>query len=231
MASRGQATVPGQLTMSGLIDAWIEEDARKAEAQPERVDHYTTVTASKLRERGWTDAAIQRFAGTPAYTVPNPTNVTGTPSRLWKLSEIILIEETNEFRAWRAEQSTRYGSDPLDILRERLTDGFSVEAMSEDDLILAAFGRDHTDSCMLCDSTRIHDGRDSYLAAFALRHLLISSDEITSTVRGISHQSAMDMDRVNRMVASAKYSVLVEAFPTLMSHFARELNVPHLLWD
>lgn len=60
----------------------------------------TLLTASGVKERGWTDALIRDFLSEPDETRPNPRyRVAGAPVRLYRLSRVEEAEAVEEFKA------------------------------------------------------------------------------------------------------------------------------------
>lgn len=60
-----------------------------------------------LKDRGWTDAMIRRFLPEPDVTAVNPYHKSGPPMRLYYVSRIEAIEQTDEFLSARAVASKR----------------------------------------------------------------------------------------------------------------------------
>lgn len=68
---------------------------------------HDAITAAGLKKRGWTDAAIARFAPQPDLTKANPHYRAGPPMRLYLVPRIVEIEGTNEFQDWFAQSARR----------------------------------------------------------------------------------------------------------------------------
>lgn len=62
---------------------------------------------SALKDRGWTDTAIKRFLGEPDSTYPNPHYRSGPPVKLWTLSRVEAVEQSEEFLEWKANADKR----------------------------------------------------------------------------------------------------------------------------
>lgn len=65
---------------------------------------------SELKERGWTDTAIRRFAGEPDETRRNPHYRCAAPMKFFKAVRIIELEATPDFLAWLAKSEKRKAS-------------------------------------------------------------------------------------------------------------------------
>jgi hypothetical protein len=76
--------------------------------QPERIKREKMFCASELKERGWTQTAINNFApGVPDDTLENSLHKSGPPRRLWLKSRIYRIEKGEQFLAWKKRSSVR----------------------------------------------------------------------------------------------------------------------------
>jgi hypothetical protein len=85
--------------MTTLIE--IPAPTRRAGAEPE------FLTASKLKERGWTDALIRKFLGMPDNYAANFVYPGGAPVRLYRLDRISTIEGSEEFRQAQEQSAKR----------------------------------------------------------------------------------------------------------------------------
>ena len=79
----------------------------KSELKAERAKCYS---AAELKERGWTDTAITKFAGEADKTLRNPVFKKAAPMRLWLKARISRIEKTRRFLAWQIGAEDRKGS-------------------------------------------------------------------------------------------------------------------------
>ena len=62
---------------------------------------------STLKERGWTDRAIERFLKQPDKEVPNPYYKSSPPMKLYKLSRVEFIEASDDFKGFQARNQKR----------------------------------------------------------------------------------------------------------------------------
>jgi hypothetical protein len=85
--------------MTMLIE--IPAPTRRAGAEPE------FLTASKIKERGWTDALIRKFLGMPDDYAANFAYPGGAPVRLYRLDRISTIEASEEFRQAQEQSAKR----------------------------------------------------------------------------------------------------------------------------
>lgn len=85
--------------MTTLIE--IPAPTRRAGAEPE------FLTASKIKERGWTDALIRKFLGMPDHYAANFVYPGGAPVRLYRLDRISTIEASEEFRQAQEQSAKR----------------------------------------------------------------------------------------------------------------------------
>lgn len=65
------------------------------------------LSASKVKERGWTDSLIRRLLGHPDATAPNPMFRGAAPVRLYDLEKILSAEESPGWQVAKALASTR----------------------------------------------------------------------------------------------------------------------------
>jgi len=70
----------------------------------------TMVTASRVRERGWTDGLIRRLLGVPDDYAANTAYPGGAPVRLYSLTRVEQIEGGADFLAAKAKASKRQGA-------------------------------------------------------------------------------------------------------------------------
>ena len=65
------------------------------------------LTKTKLKDRGWTNSLIDRFATHPDKTFPNPRYKSAAPMKLYRLVRIKSIEATEEWQQAYAKVRTR----------------------------------------------------------------------------------------------------------------------------
>jgi hypothetical protein len=104
-------------------------------APPPRPDR---LTASALRARGWTDAAIRRFLGTPDAIARNPVFRSAAPMKLYDAERVAAVESSPEWQAWRAESEVRRVAAAAGAQRRR--DG-TVAAVAAVEIRLPALER------------------------------------------------------------------------------------------
>lgn len=81
--------------------------SQQAESHPKRYQRDELLSATELRERGWTESMIKRILGDPDDTRPNPRyKHAGHPMRFWSRARVDQIETTDEFRE-RAQQAKK----------------------------------------------------------------------------------------------------------------------------
>lgn len=64
-------------------------------------------SAAELKYQGWTEAAINNYAGTPDDSRENPMQKSGPPMRFWLKTRITRIKQTKRFLAWQEGASAR----------------------------------------------------------------------------------------------------------------------------
>jgi hypothetical protein len=98
--------------MTALIE--IPAPMRRAGAEPE------FLTASKLKERGWTDALIRKLLGMPDDYAANFVYPGGAPVRLYRLDRVVEIEASIEFREAKEKSTKRQAASvkAMDTKRE-----------------------------------------------------------------------------------------------------------------
>lgn len=62
---------------------------------------------STLKQRGWTDTAIERFLGDHDKEVPNPYYKSAAPMKLYKLSRVEEAEQSQAFLHFKAQSKPR----------------------------------------------------------------------------------------------------------------------------
>ena len=104
------------------------------------------LTASKLKERGWTDALIRKFASMPDEYAANYAYPGGAPVRLYRGDRITAVEGTEDFRQAK-EQSAKHRTASVKALDTKRTaaitwiaslDGPKLPPATRDDLIRLA---------------------------------------------------------------------------------------------
>ena len=65
------------------------------------------LSASKVRERGWTDSLIRRFLNPPDATAPNPMFRSAAPVRLYDLVRVLGVEASPGWQAAKVVASRR----------------------------------------------------------------------------------------------------------------------------
>ena len=58
------------------------------------------LTLAGTKGRGWTDAAVKKWLGDPDKTSKNPHYRSGPPTKLFLITRIQKVEETEEFQNW-----------------------------------------------------------------------------------------------------------------------------------
>lgn len=97
------------------------------------------LTASALRGRGWTDAAIRRFLGKADATAPNPAYRSAAPMKLYDEARVEAVEASGQWRAWQARSVERRRSALAAAERRRRE---TVAAVSEIPIRLPVLKRD-----------------------------------------------------------------------------------------
>ena len=69
----------------------------RATKRAERVER---ITASTLKERGWTEAAVKRFLGEPDALADNPYYRSAAPMRLYDLARVETTEQSAPWQEW-----------------------------------------------------------------------------------------------------------------------------------
>jgi len=65
------------------------------------------LSASKIRERGWTDSLVRRFLDPPDTTAPNPIYRSAARVRLYDLTRVLKVEASPEWQAAKVVASRR----------------------------------------------------------------------------------------------------------------------------
>lgn len=106
--ARPHAPLTTQPTDSGPSDGnSIPFPYVPSNAVPTEVPSFLTKT--DLLERGWTEAAIKRFAFEPDQLKRNPYYRSGSPMKFYLLDRIEAIEKTPEFIEWQQKSEKRKG--------------------------------------------------------------------------------------------------------------------------
>jgi hypothetical protein len=82
----------------------------------------THCSKSGLKQRGWTDRAIERFLKHPDKEAPNPHYKSASPMKLYLLTRVDDIERSGEFQAFQNKNKTKIESSrkAVQTKRERL---------------------------------------------------------------------------------------------------------------
>jgi hypothetical protein len=96
------------------------------------------LTASALRERGWTDAAVRRFLDPPDATARNPVFRSAAPMKLYDPARVEAVESSPEWKVWRQASEARRVAAQAGAQRRR--DG-TVAAVAAVEIHLPALER------------------------------------------------------------------------------------------
>jgi hypothetical protein len=77
----------------------------------------TWLARSQIKQRGWTEGAIERFLGAPEDMQKNPHYRSGPLMQLWRLETVCKAEKDPEFIAWKGKHDSRRSQ-----LRDRAID-------------------------------------------------------------------------------------------------------------
>lgn len=78
--------------------------AQAADSRKCRGSREEGITRQGLHNRGWTDASIEAFLGSPDWTIPNPYYGGVVPTRVWDRKRVERIEKTDEWHRWRQDR-------------------------------------------------------------------------------------------------------------------------------
>jgi len=81
---------------------------------------------SELRERGWTNRAIEQFLPEPERTEQNHYHRTGPPIESWRRSTVEATERTAEFIRWRQNSARRKAAAAKAIRTKQLMADISL---------------------------------------------------------------------------------------------------------
>lgn len=73
-------------------------------------ENVATLSVSKLKERGWTEAGIRKFLGEPDILKTNPIYKCAAPMKLYNEDRVVKVESTSEFAEFKSRHNTRQGS-------------------------------------------------------------------------------------------------------------------------
>jgi len=140
------------------------------------------LTASKLKERGWTDALIRKFASMPDEYAANYAYPGGAPVRLYSVQRIAAIEQTAEFLPAKEKATKRQAAAIVAKSTKRETalkwiaslDGPKLPPATRDDLIRLAVDWCNKTHAWRGDCERWWTGNETadYLAPIAVDYVL-----------------------------------------------------------
>jgi hypothetical protein len=196
-------------------------------------DDYLTVRT--LKERGWTDAFIREYLGTPDSSCPNPCYGSAAPMRLYARARVEAVEASP---AWptvqkRVARRKAAAAKAVETKTQRLRDSLderdiTVPVMSLPLLTEQACTDDH-DQQSVCERGDAPAATPASNASFLerisvnyLRHRLSSYEQELARLLGKVGVREAYLE-VNDMV----YNAIATAYPTLASECARQRQTKH----
>jgi len=140
------------------------------------------ITASKLKERGWTHMLIKKFASLPDDYAANYMHPGGAPVRLYRVDRINAIEGSEDFRQAKAQSIKRQAAAVTGKSTKRETalnwlaslDGPKLPPAPRDELTRLAVGWYNESNAWRGDCERWWTGDESadYLAPIEVDYIL-----------------------------------------------------------
>jgi hypothetical protein len=172
-----------------------------------------------LKDRGWTDATIKKFAPQPDGTQVNPAYQSAAPMKLYLLARVKRIERRKTWIAWQADSAVRKISaakavtTKIDAMKEWL-DSLTIEVpkLTDEELIARAVEHYNALWCGTEKRACVNDDQDflNRIAVNYLRHELSPYEEHLNQIAGKTgaHEAR---DRLRSLI----YNAIGDAYPDL----------------